>query len=106
MQAVTILKRNGGRANLTEKRFPSDGVARSYEDEIRDVSRNLSESEVQLNFPMALEILLDFTFFDVDEGMLFSINAASLERQLSSDTDVMFQARQSSPIPRAFSSMG
>ena len=77
MQAVTILSRNGGRANLSEKKFISRGVARSYEDEIRDVSRNLSESEVQLNFPMALEILLDFTLFDVDEGKLFSIDVSS-----------------------------
>lgn len=41
---------------------------RRYEDEITEVSRNLSESGVQLNFPCALEILLDFTFFDIDEG--------------------------------------
>ena len=88
------MKRNGGRAKLTEKRFPPSGVARSYEEEIHEVSRNLSESEVQLNFPMALEILLDFTFFDVDEGMPFSIDAASLERQPPFDIDTMFQERQ------------
>ena len=41
---------------------------RNYEDEVREVSRCLSDADVQLNFPCALEILLDFTFFDVDEG--------------------------------------
>ena len=38
------------------------------EREIRELSRSLSDADVQLKFPYALEILLDFTFLDVDEG--------------------------------------
>jgi hypothetical protein len=59
---------------LTEKTFysrknvQSPFSSRSYEDEIKDVSKSLSETGVQLNFPRALEILLDFALFDIDEG--------------------------------------
>jgi hypothetical protein len=59
---------------LTEKTYysrknvHSPYSSRSYEDEIKDVSKFLSETGVQLNFPRALEILLDFALFDIDEG--------------------------------------
>ena len=73
-QAIAIIKRNQGGAEVTEKTFysrknvQSPYSARSYEDEIKDVSKCLSETGVQLNFPRALEILLDFALFDIDEG--------------------------------------
>jgi hypothetical protein len=43
-------------------------LSRSYEDEINEISRCLLETGVQHQFPRALEIQLDFTLFNVDEG--------------------------------------
>lgn len=44
---------------------------RSYEDEMKNISRCLLETGVQQQFPYALEIQLDFTLFSIDEGVCF-----------------------------------
>ena len=79
LQAINILRRSRGKDILVQRREASDNgtepldLVRNYEDEINDVSRCLSDSGVQLKFPRALEILLDFAFFDIDEGKIFLI---------------------------------
>ena len=70
-QAITIIKKR--KKSLIRKKSTSEAEKcaspiRNYEDEIRELSRSLSDADVPLNFPYALEILLDFTFLDVDEG--------------------------------------
>ena len=60
------------RRETSDDEAESFNPERNYEDEINEVSRSLSESGVQLMFPRALEILLDFTFFDIDEGRSFT----------------------------------